>query len=87
MSSLSSDLVRVYLQEIGQYPLLTSDQEITYGRQVQQMIALQQQQQQLSQQLNRQPTPLELANFVNKSEIEISQIFQQGQEQGVGGRV
>jgi RNA polymerase nonessential primary-like sigma factor len=79
MFSLSSDLVRVYLQEIGQFPLLTSDQEINYGRQVQQLIAVEQQQQQLSQQLNRQPTPFELANFVNKSEIEVNQIFQQGQ--------
>ncbi len=72
-------MVRVYLQEIGQFPLLTSDQEITYARLVQQMIALEQQQQQLSEQLHRQPTPSELANFVNKSEIEINQIFQQGQ--------
>ncbi|RCJ42441.1 hypothetical protein A6770_34865 [Nostoc minutum NIES-26] len=40
-------MVRIYLQEIGQFPLLTSDQEITYGRLVQQMIALEQQQQQL----------------------------------------
>ncbi|MBD2492544.1 RpoD/SigA family RNA polymerase sigma factor [Aulosira sp. FACHB-615] len=79
MSSLSSDTVRVYLQEIGQFPLLTSEQEITYARLVQQMIALQQQQQQLSQQLNRQPTSSEVANFVNKSELEINRIFQQGQ--------
>ncbi|WP_228059106.1 sigma-70 factor domain-containing protein [Nostoc sp. LEGE 06077] len=78
MSSLSSDLVRVYLQEIGQFPLLTSDQEITYARLVQQMMAIQQQKQQLSQQLHRQPTSIELANFVNKSEIEINQIFKQG---------
>ncbi|MBD2683561.1 MULTISPECIES: RpoD/SigA family RNA polymerase sigma factor [Nostoc] len=78
MSSLSSDMVRLYLQEIGQFPLLTSDQEITYGRLVQQMIALEQQQQQLSQQLHRQPTATELADFVNKSEIEINQIFEQG---------
>ncbi|MBD2438910.1 RpoD/SigA family RNA polymerase sigma factor [Nostoc sp. FACHB-110] len=79
MSSLSSDMVRVYLQEIGQFPLLTSDQEITYGRQVQQMIAIEEQKQQLSQQLNRQPTTTELANFVNKSELEVNQILQLGQ--------
>jgi RNA polymerase nonessential primary-like sigma factor len=71
-------MVRIYLQEIGQFPLLTSDQEITYGRQVQQMIAIEQQQQQLSQQLDRQPTPSELANFVNKSEGEVNHIFGQG---------
>lgn len=72
-------MVRVYLQEIGQFPLLTSDQEITYGRQVQQMIAIEQQKQQLSEQLDREPTLAELANFVNKSETEINQIFQSGQ--------
>ncbi|MBD2681989.1 MULTISPECIES: RpoD/SigA family RNA polymerase sigma factor [Nostoc] len=79
MSSLTSDMVRVYLQEIGQFPLLTSDQEITYGRQVQQMIAIEQHKQELSQQLHRQPTPSELANFVNKTETEINQILQLGQ--------
>ncbi|MFN6441864.1 MAG: sigma-70 factor domain-containing protein [Nostoc sp. DedSLP01] len=31
MSSLSSDLVRVYLQEIGQYPLLTSELLLLVG--------------------------------------------------------
>lgn len=72
-------MVRVYLQEIGQFPLLTSDQEITYGRQVQQMIAIEQHKQELSQQLHRQPTPAELANFVNKSEAEVNQILQLGQ--------
>jgi len=72
-------MVRVYLQEIGQFPLLTSEQEITYGRQVQQMIAVEEHKQQLSQQLQRQPTPAELANFVNKSETEVNQILQLGQ--------
>ncbi|MBD2360789.1 MULTISPECIES: RpoD/SigA family RNA polymerase sigma factor [unclassified Anabaena] len=79
MSSLSSDMVRVYLQEIGQFPLLTSDQEITYGRQVQQMIAIEQLKQQLSQELDREPTLAELADFVNKSETEVNQILQLGQ--------
>lgn len=78
MSSLSSDMVRVYLQEIGQFPLLTADQEIAYGRLVQQMIAIEQHKQHLTQQLNRQPTLAELANFVNQSEAEVTQILQQG---------
>lgn len=72
-------MVRVYLQEIGQFPLLTSDQEITYGRQVQQMIAIEEHKQHLSQQLHREPTLAELADFVNKSETEVNQILQQGQ--------
>ncbi|MBD2297707.1 RpoD/SigA family RNA polymerase sigma factor [Nostoc sp. FACHB-87] len=79
MSSLSPDMVRIYLREIGQFPLLTSDQEITYGRQVQQMIAIEEQKQKLSEQLDREPTLAELANFVNKSESEITQIRHIGQ--------
>lgn len=72
-------MVRVYLREIGQFPLLTSDQEITYGRQVQQMIAIEGQKKQLSQQLHREPKLAELADFVNKSETEVTQILQLGQ--------
>lgn len=72
-------MVRVYLREIGQFPLLTSDQEITYGRQVQQMIAVEEQKKQLSQQLHREPKLAELADFVNKSEAEVTQILQLGQ--------
>ncbi len=72
-------MVRIYLREIGQFPLLTPDQEITYGRQVQQMIAIEEQKQKLSEQLDREPTLAELANFVNKSESEITQIRHIGQ--------
>ncbi|BAB78263.1 RpoD/SigA family RNA polymerase sigma factor (plasmid) [Anabaena sp. FACHB-709] len=79
MPSLSSDLVRIYLQEIGQFPLLTSDQEITYARLVQQMIALQEQQHELTQKLEREPTTLELANFLNKTEAQVNQILELGQ--------
>jgi RNA polymerase nonessential primary-like sigma factor len=79
MSSLSSDTVHVYLQEIRQFPLLTADQEIAYAREVQQMIAIEEHKQKLTQKLCRQPTRSELANFVNKSEIEITQIQKLGQ--------
>ncbi len=72
-------MVRVYLQEIGQFPLLTKDQEITYGRQVQQMIAIEQHSCDLSQELHREPTLTELATFVNQSETEVTQILHQGQ--------
>ncbi|MFM2429805.1 MAG: hypothetical protein RLZZ511_1018 [Cyanobacteriota bacterium] len=34
------DSVRQYLQEIGRYPLLTHEQEIAYGKQVQRMVQL-----------------------------------------------
>ncbi|WP_320073270.1 sigma-70 factor domain-containing protein, partial [Nostoc sp. MG11] len=40
MSLHTSDLVRIYLQEIGRFPLLTPEQEIAYARQVQQMMVI-----------------------------------------------
>ncbi|BAZ71166.1 group 2 sigma 70-type sigma factor (plasmid) [Fischerella sp. NIES-4106] len=71
-------MVRVYLQEIAQFPLLTAEQEIAYATEVQLLIAIEQHELTLAQQLRRQPTRLELANFVNKSETEITQILDQG---------
>ena len=39
-SGLSTDLVRSYLRDIGRVPLLSHEQEITLGRQVQELVAL-----------------------------------------------
>ncbi|WP_375495024.1 RpoD/SigA family RNA polymerase sigma factor [uncultured Nostoc sp.] len=80
MSSLSSDMVRIYLQEIGQYPLLKPDEEIAYARQVQQMIAIEQSKNQLTQQLDREPTMTELANAVEKTETQIRAALHLGQK-------
>ncbi len=38
--SVTPDMVRTYLQEIGRVPLLTHEQEILFGKQVQQMMQL-----------------------------------------------
>ncbi|ULP73548.1 RNA polymerase sigma factor SigA2 [Nodularia sphaerocarpa UHCC 0038] len=72
-------MVRIYLQEIGRYPMLTADQEIAYGRQVQQMMEIEQRKDELTQQLHREPTMVELAVDVDKSETEIAQIQKVGQ--------
>ena len=40
MSSDVVDLVRSYLRDIGRVPLLTHEQEITLGRQVQELMSL-----------------------------------------------
>jgi len=80
MSSLSSDMVRIYLQEIGQYPLLKPDEEIAYARQVQQMIAIEQSKNELTQQLDREPTMTELANAVEKTETQVRAALHLGQK-------
>lgn len=72
-------MVRIYLQEIGRYPMLTADQEIAYGRQVQQIMAIEQRKNELTQQLDREPTMVELAVDVDKSQLEIAQIQNLGQ--------
>lgn len=72
-------MVRIYLQEIGRYPMLTADQEIAYGRQVQQIMAIEQRKNELTQQLDREPTMVELAVDIDKSELEIAQIQNFGQ--------
>ena len=41
-SQLNLDLVSSYLRDIGRVPLLTNDQEITLGRQVQELMSLEQ---------------------------------------------
>ncbi|MBV9385757.1 MAG: RNA polymerase sigma factor, RpoD/SigA family [Chroococcidiopsidaceae cyanobacterium CP_BM_ER_R8_30] len=52
----ATDLVRTYLREIGRVPLLTHEQEILYGKQVQRSTALQAVRESLCEQLGRQPT-------------------------------
>ena len=52
----ATDLVRTYLREIGRVPLLTHEQEILYGKQVQRSTALQGLKESLAAQLGREPT-------------------------------
>ena len=52
----ATDLVRTYLREIGRVPLLTHEQEILYGKQVQRSTALQAVRDSLTGQLGREPT-------------------------------
>ncbi|MHC5778427.1 RpoD/SigA family RNA polymerase sigma factor [Nostoc sp.] len=80
MPSQTTDLVRSYLKEIGRYPLLTPEQEITNARLVQQMMAIEEQRSNLAFQLNQEPTTRELAASLGQSEAEVQSIVQQGQK-------
>ena len=61
---LSADMVRTYLHEIGKIPLLSNEEEIIYGKQVQQMMALFEAQEKIAQNSDRLPTEQEWAEAV-----------------------
>lgn len=75
----SADAVRTYLHEIGRVPLLTHEQEIVLGKQVQQMMMLIERQEALAESLKRLPTDAEWAEAVNLSEADLKQAIRQGQ--------
>lgn len=77
-STFTADMVRTYLHEIGRVPMLTHEQEIVYGKQVQQMMALQDQKEALAKKLDHEPTDQELAAYNNMSEAELKSIMQRG---------
>jgi len=76
--AFSADMVRTYLHEIGKVPLLSHEQEIVYGKQVQQMMGLLEEREKLTKQLDREPDQKEWAKFVNKSETELKKEIEQG---------
>lgn len=75
----STDLVRTYLREIGRVPLLTHEQEILYGKQVQRLSCLQEVQESLWEELGRQPTLLEWASSCSLSEDELQNCIAAGE--------
>lgn len=74
----SADMVRTYLHEIGRVPLLTHEQEIVYGKQVQKMMALLEQREELTKQLDREPTPQEWAEQAGISVSELNEALRKG---------
>jgi len=74
----SADMVRTYLQEIGRVPLLTHEQEISYGKQVQRMMKLLKVQETLVSHLHREPTPEEWAVKAGISLDELNNALRQG---------
>ncbi|MGE5657033.1 MAG: RNA polymerase sigma factor, RpoD/SigA family [Actinomycetota bacterium] len=77
--SSDTDSVRAYLREIGRVPLLTHEQEILYGKQVQRSTALHEELDALVQRLGRVPTMAEWAEAVGLSEVELQRAIDQGE--------
>ena len=61
LPSIDGDLVRSYLRDIGRVPLLSHQQEITLGRQVQELMTLEERERELEQQLGVKPSQQQLA--------------------------
>lgn len=78
-NSLSADMVRTYLHEIGRVPLLTHEQEVIYGKQVQHFMGLNKQREALAASLEREPTEQEWAEAVGTTLPELQQQLRVGQ--------
>ncbi|MBW4491349.1 MAG: RNA polymerase sigma factor, RpoD/SigA family [Trichocoleus desertorum ATA4-8-CV12] len=75
----STDPVRAYLREIGRVPLLTHEQEILYGKQVQRVAALYEIQETLAQNLAVSPSFAEWAEQAQMSEADLHQAIEEGE--------
>lgn len=76
----NTDLVRTYLKEIGRIPLLTHEEEILLGKQVQQLTSLERKREALADQLERQPTQAEWAEAGAVSEGELLEVVRLGEK-------
>ncbi|MEL7085516.1 MAG: sigma-70 family RNA polymerase sigma factor, partial [Cyanobacteria bacterium J06597_1] len=78
MKPLKADTVRDYLQAMGRIPMLTHEQEIQYGNQVQQLMQLEALKAELADTLDRQPTHAEWAIKAGLEVLELKQIVKRG---------
>ncbi|RCJ24251.1 RNA polymerase subunit sigma [Nostoc sp. ATCC 43529] len=75
----ATDLVRTYLREIGRVPLLTHEEEIFYGKQVQRSTALHESRESLANQLGREPTLEEWAKATQLEPEELNEAIADGE--------
>ncbi|ACC84095.1 RNA polymerase, sigma 70 subunit, RpoD family [Nostoc punctiforme PCC 73102] len=75
----ATDLVRTYLREIGRVPLLTHEEEIFYGKQVQRSCTLHESRESLATQLGRQPTLEEWAKATKLEPVELNEAIADGE--------
>ena len=74
----TADMVRTYLHEIGRVPMLTHEQEIIYGKQVQQMMKLLETRETLAKTKGTPVTDAELAIHLELPEEELKANLQRG---------
>ena len=74
----TADMVRTYLHEIGRVPMLTHEQEIIYGKQVQQMMKLLETRETLAKTKGTLVTDAELATHLELPEEELKANLQRG---------
>ncbi|MCC5614487.1 RNA polymerase sigma factor, RpoD/SigA family [Nostoc sp. CHAB 5836] len=75
----ATDLVRTYLREIGRVPLLTHEEEIFYGKQVQRSCTLHESREFLATELGRQPTLEEWAKATKLEPAELNEAIADGE--------
>ena len=75
-----TDLVRSYLRDIGRVPLLSHEQEITLGRQVQELMALEEQRDELRMRAGgEEPTDGQLAEAAGITPQQLKKRLRSGQ--------
>ncbi len=75
----STDTVRTYLREIGRVPLLTHEQEILYGKQVQQLTLMMAVKNTLIEELGREPSLTEWATAASLDELQLQKTVSAGE--------
>lgn len=76
----SADMVRAYLREIGRVPLLTHEQEILFGKQVQRLAVLKEIKSSLSDRLGYEPSSVEWAQQAELSPEELQHALEEGEQ-------
>ncbi|NET38757.1 MAG: RNA polymerase sigma factor, RpoD/SigA family [Cyanothece sp. SIO1E1] len=77
-AQISTDLVHIYLKEIGRFPLLTHEQEICYGKQIQILNSLQNLKASLAEHLEHSPSLAEWAQSAELTVVELQEAIAQG---------
>ncbi|PZO45203.1 MAG: RNA polymerase sigma factor, RpoD/SigA family [Shackletoniella antarctica] len=75
----SADAVRTYLHEIGRVPLLTHEEEIIFGKQVQAYMALLEKKEALTESLGHAPSEVELAEAEGLDAEKLTHTLRQGE--------